>query len=115
MGDLKESRDLVRRLFDLGSTSNEDLQTLLILLKEISESSPDDLKSEFLEIFPDISKGVLDSTNDMLSIFLTHLAMLAKPTKDSENFIQSNLFVENLLTKLQEVQVSLKEHLQAKY
>ena len=116
MSHIKDARDLVLRLFDQGATNNESLQTLLTHLKEISESSADSLKSDFLEIFPDLDPDgeVLRSTNTMLSIFLTSLVMMAKPTVDSKSFIKSKRLENDLALKLKEIDLSFKNYFESK-
>jgi hypothetical protein len=117
MGHIRESSDLVAMLFDYGSTNNENLQLLLMHLKEIAESNAGDLKDEFIEIFPNLAsdEGLLNSTNDMLIIFLTHLAMIAKPSKSSVSFIKSRQNEEDLLIKFKELELSLRNYSQSNF
>ena len=116
MSHIKDARDLAERLFDHGATNNENLRSLLIHLKEISESNADNLKSDFLEIFPDIDPNgeVLNSTNSMMSIFLTSLAMMAKPTAASNGFLESKQIENDLVLKLKEVDLSIKNYFASK-
>jgi hypothetical protein len=44
MGSITNAKDLIQRFYDHGSTNNEDLQSLLIYLKEISDSNPENLR-----------------------------------------------------------------------
>ena len=116
MGHIKDARDLAERLFNRGASNNENLQTLLIHLKEISESNSESLQSDFLEIFPDLDPNgeVLKSTNTMMSIFLTSLAMMAKPTAASNGFLESKQIENDLVLKLKEVDLSIKNYFESK-
>lgn len=102
MGLIRDANDFVISLYAEGSASNEDLQRMLILLKDISDSRPEALMEDFLEIFPgvDINQVKQDGVNIMLMMFLTRMAMLYRPTESSQAFIDARQAEENLAIKL---------------
>lgn len=116
MGSITNAKDLIQKLYSQGSTNNEDLQSLLICLKEISDSKPESLRDDFLRIFPniEISENVLNSTNIMLMMLLTHFAMQYSPTVNSHAFIDSKKVEEDILNQLRGTEMSLRNYFQAK-
>ena len=89
---------------------------LLMYLKEISDSAPENLREDFLKIFSDldVSAGVLNSTNAMLMMLLTRLSMMHKRTEASVVFIKSRQSEEGLMIKLREAEASLRDYFQPK-
>ena len=117
MGLIRDTNDFVTALYAEGSANNEDLQRMLILLKDISDSRPEALMEDFLEIFPgvDINQVKQDGVNIMLMMFLTRLAMMYKPTKTSQGFMKARQVEEDLVIKLREVEHSFKDYLQSRF
>jgi hypothetical protein len=117
MSQIKDVIELTERLYLQGSTNNEALQELLVLLKEISDSSPESLRQDFLEAFSglDLAESVLGSTSTMLMMLLNRLAILHKPTERSESFIKSRQAEESLVIKLREAEYSLKDYFHSRF
>jgi len=117
MSQIRDVIELTQRLYDQGSTNNEALKELLVCLKEISDSSPESLRQDFLEAFPglDLEESVLSSSSTMLMMLLNRLAMLHKPTERSESFIKSRQAEEGLVIKLREAEYSLKEYFHSRF
>lgn len=116
MGYIIQAKELIERLYDQGSTNNEELQSLLIYLKEVSNSNPESLRNEFLEIFPElaVSENVLSSTNIMLMMLLVHFAMQYRPTTSSRAYIESRQQEEEFLTQLRGAEMILRNYFQTK-
>ena len=117
MGLIRDANELAYRLFAHGSTNNEDLQWLLILLKEISDSRPEALEDDFLEIFPGLGIDQIkrDGPNIMLMMFLTQMAMMYRPTESSQAFIDARQAEETLAIKLREAEHSFRNYLQTRF
>jgi hypothetical protein len=117
MGLIRDANQLAYRLFAHGSTNNEDLQRLLILLKEISDSRPEVLGDEFLEVFPglDIDEIKRDGSNIMLMMFLTQMAMMYRPTESSQAFIDARQAEEAIAIKLRESELSVRDYFQSRF
>lgn len=117
MGLIRNANELLTALYAEGSANNEDLQRLLILLKDISDSRPEALMEDFLEIFPvvDINQVKQDGVNIMLMMFLTRLAMMYKPTKTSQGFMKARQVEEDLVVKLREAELSLRDYFQSRF
>lgn len=86
MALINDASNLVDALYAKGATNNEDLQKLLVMLKDISDSRPSELRDEFKSMFNDLdlSENTLNDTGIMTMMFLTKLAMSYKPTNSSE-------------------------------
>ena len=86
MALINDASNLVDALYTKGATNNEDLQKLLVMLKDISDSRPSELRDEFKSMFNDLdlSENTLNDTGIMTMMFLTKLAMSYKPTNTSE-------------------------------
>lgn len=86
MALINDASNLVNALYAKGATNNEDLQKLLVMLKDISDSRPSEIRDEFKSMFNDLdlSEDTLNDTGIMTMMFLTKLAMSYKPTNASE-------------------------------
>jgi hypothetical protein len=116
MSQVSNTKNLIERLYYQGSANNEDIQSLLIHLKEILNSNPETLRDDFLGMFPniEISENVLSSTNIMMMMLLTHLAMKYSPTANSPAFIESRKQEEDILIQLKGAELSLRNYFQTK-
>jgi len=79
--DLIGIYNYVEDLYRKGNTSNEELQQLLTMLKEISDAQPTEISEDFKSVFKDLdlSERTLNDSSAMLMMFLTKLAISYKP------------------------------------
>jgi hypothetical protein len=85
MALINDASNLINSLYAKGATNNEELQKLLVILKDISDSRPDELREEFKSIFSELNltEETLNDTSAMTMMLLTKLAMSYKPTNSS--------------------------------